>query len=364
MAGRLRRAASAPRFVLTITTIGGLTPGHEVGGYFEQWGLPGPGKWLTTGALGAYSGPTGHVMMGRRNLLRVWWSIGTGAAHRCGLVVPVHLLSPSGWTCDGRPYRRAGPSANPRGAAQLQAGNLSPLFKYQPDLIGNSLFTKANFARGGLLPGFAAGGVSGHPTGLQGSQSNAEAWKWIHGVNPSLSKKQLGQALAGLDRESQRLVADGRFGAHYQGGGEPPRLVPQDHRHHRSAHPGTRAIRVADVGFEGTNRDQSRKLLGLDRSAVAWLLRAVHDLDRMKGPLDDRISAHGTSKSDVKAYQHQRSRLDSEMKTLVGLSGIGGMLATQRSRCSSFSRPARASRRSRTFWRCFSSVTRISLSSF
>lgn len=50
-------------FVSTLTTLGGLTPGHELSGYYEHWGLPGPGKWVTTAALGPPSGPQGHVMM-------------------------------------------------------------------------------------------------------------------------------------------------------------------------------------------------------------------------------------------------------------------------------------------------------------
>lgn len=50
-------------FVSTVLNAAGLVPGHQLSGYYETYGDPGPGKYITTGALGPYSGPLGHVMM-------------------------------------------------------------------------------------------------------------------------------------------------------------------------------------------------------------------------------------------------------------------------------------------------------------
>lgn len=51
-------------FVSTVLNAAGLDPaGHLLTGGLKSWGLPGPGKYITVGVLGADSGPTGHTMM-------------------------------------------------------------------------------------------------------------------------------------------------------------------------------------------------------------------------------------------------------------------------------------------------------------
>jgi hypothetical protein len=229
------------------------------------------------------------------------------------------------------------------------SGQLTAMANYIAQRYGNPAAAWAHevayhsYRRGGLLRALlplmmAGGGDPGkHPSGPDWLQRQPDnALDFIHGVSPAFAVRDLGKKW--LDW----LVDNTKWSPI-----QPSSITSEgltDVINHVNSIVNTRVPRLQDLAQSmqnawqargGPNKHQQQRLEDWDRAIVAYLLEATHDLEqyigsgRGHGPLDAWIAhleGNKASGSTVNALKGSRSKMDTLLQNLVGLSGRGGTL--------------------------------------